>query len=426
MHLVARRQADVQAVQEGAQAFELLVARRRVDAVHAGLVQPLQLLGGADVRQHHELLDQPVAVEARTRRRRTSTCPSASSTTCARRGRGRACRAPRAPPAAREARRRAWRAARPQDCPGTSGRPSESPASAAPAPARRSGARRERIRPRPKRWRRFRPSAPTWHLGEQAAAVLVGAQAAPAVATAPRAASARRGRGNRRCCRASRRRGRARSRGARNAATSAMATIRRKPSPSRSAYTASSKSRASSPSMVTSGTSRRSVRPPSGRARARFGLRRAASARRSGRDLVACGSTIRLTERASPTWPSRSTTRAGFRPRPHRRQRLGEHDLAGLGAALLAGRNDPFGLGAAVGRHDAAGCGRAAPAGRKTPSTRPRRRRCARWCGLRNGPGRSGAAGRARAGRGRARTGRAVPGAIRICGGGPLRGRPAS
>ena len=41
-----------------------------MDAVHAGLVQPFQLLGGGDVGQHHELLDQPVAVESRAGRNR--------------------------------------------------------------------------------------------------------------------------------------------------------------------------------------------------------------------------------------------------------------------------------------------------------------------------------------------------------------------
>ena len=82
--------------------------------------------------------------------------------------------------------------------------------------------------------------------------------------TAPRAASARRGRGNRPNCRARWPRGRARCRGARTRRRRRW----RRPGASRpvvgsvsgSAQTASSKSRASAPSMVTSGRSRRSVR----------------------------------------------------------------------------------------------------------------------------------------------------------------------
>ncbi len=72
VQLVARRQADAHAVQDGAQRFELLLRGRRVDAVHAGAVQPLQLLGRGDVGEDHELLDQPVAVE-RGRGRTAST-----------------------------------------------------------------------------------------------------------------------------------------------------------------------------------------------------------------------------------------------------------------------------------------------------------------------------------------------------------------
>ena len=37
-------------------------------AVHARLLQPLQFFGGGHVRQHHELFDQPVAIQARARR----------------------------------------------------------------------------------------------------------------------------------------------------------------------------------------------------------------------------------------------------------------------------------------------------------------------------------------------------------------------
>ena len=37
-------------------------------AIHRRLVQPFQFLGRGDVRQHHEFLDQPMAVEPRARR----------------------------------------------------------------------------------------------------------------------------------------------------------------------------------------------------------------------------------------------------------------------------------------------------------------------------------------------------------------------
>ncbi len=57
--------------------------------------------------------------------------------------------------------------------------------------------------------------------------------------------------------------------------------------------------------------------------------------------------------------PSRSITRAGLSPRPACRQRFGEHDLARLGAAVLARRHRPFGLGPPVGRHDPAAAGAA-------------------------------------------------------------------
>ena len=54
---------------------------------------------------------------------------------------------------------------------------------------------------------------------------------------------------------------------------------------------------------------------------------------------------------------------------PAMAERLGEHDLARLGLAFLAGRDAPFGLRAAVGGHEPAA---AMPgSARKTPSTRP-------------------------------------------------------
>ena len=49
--------------EELAQRRELRRIGRVVDAVHAGLPQPLQRLGRGDIGGDHELLDQPVAVE---------------------------------------------------------------------------------------------------------------------------------------------------------------------------------------------------------------------------------------------------------------------------------------------------------------------------------------------------------------------------
>ena len=131
-----------------------------------------------------------------------------------------------------------------------------------------------------------------------------------------------------------------------------MATIRRNPVPSCSANTASSKSRASSPSMVTSGVLRRSSRLPSGTPRAR-----AAAASASGE--TSCGMPcawmqMRLTARASPMRPRRSTIRAGFKPWRAAGQRFGQHDLVGLGAGILAGRDAPLRLGPAIRRHQPA------------------------------------------------------------------------
>ncbi len=75
---------------------------RGMHAVHAGQVAAFQFLGGADIGEDHELLDQPVAVEPRARWRRSSPGRRRRAPPCAPAGRDRACRAPA----------RAWRAAR--------------------------------------------------------------------------------------------------------------------------------------------------------------------------------------------------------------------------------------------------------------------------------------------------------------------------
>ena len=61
------RQADLQRAEELAQIGQFFFRRRRMHPVHAGAVQALELLGGGHVGQHHELLDQLVAVQARAR-----------------------------------------------------------------------------------------------------------------------------------------------------------------------------------------------------------------------------------------------------------------------------------------------------------------------------------------------------------------------
>ena len=238
---------------------ELFVGRRRVHAIHHRLVQAFQFLGGGDVGEHHELLDQPMAVEPRPRRDAAHHAVAVDHHRALRQVEIE--RAARGAGGEQGAERRievrvgrvvarvvrllhavvgqARRAAH-QAAAETVGRSCGRPRRCA---VRRTGSRG----PRPaagctSRW------------------------------TAPRAASARRGRGNRRCCRACAPRGRAPSRGGRSARRrrwrrsggSPLRPVRR--------YTASSKSRASSPSMVTSGMSRRSVRRPSGVAPRAFRL----------------------------------------------------------------------------------------------------------------------------------------------------------
>ena len=64
VQLVGGRQGQVEAVQDGAEGLELVVGWRRMHAVGARTLQPLQLFRGRHVGQDHEFLDQPVAVEA--------------------------------------------------------------------------------------------------------------------------------------------------------------------------------------------------------------------------------------------------------------------------------------------------------------------------------------------------------------------------
>ena len=196
MHLVARRQADAEAVQEAAQRLQLLVRGRGVDPVHAGLAQPLQLLGRGDVGQHHEFLDQPVAVEARARRDLSDLAVLVQHHLALRQVEiERAARRPGGEQGAERGVERADQA---------SGRPRSSPASCgllhllvgeAGGAAHQAAA--EAVRG-------------LAALGGRSASRRTGSRDPRSGAgctsrwTAPRAASARRGRGNRRCCRASR------------------------------------------------------------------------------------------------------------------------------------------------------------------------------------------------------------------------------
>ncbi len=376
MHLVARRQRHAQAVQEAAQRLQLLVRRRGVDPVHAGHVQPLQLLGGGHVGQHHELLDQPVAVEPRARARLLPPCRPRPAPPCAPAGPDRACRAPAGPRAARGRRRRArQRQARPRRHP------------APPGPARRSAGRRcasGRGRTGARSCARRRRSA-SRRTGSRVPRPGAGCTSRW---RAPPAASARRGRGSRRCCRAPTRRGPAASPGGRSAPRRRWRRSAGRPSPSGSAKTASSKSRASSPSMVTSGIARRSSRRPSGPARRALGL---VQRRRGelGRDVV--GVDADQADRARVAHAAQPLEHAG------RLQPVAPHAAAGSPATIspssaplvLAGRHRPLRLGPPVGRLDPPP---ARPRGtRRAPG--PARRSAASACGPRICRRRSGAAG---------------------------------
>ena len=289
------------AVQEVAQRRELFVRRRRVDAIHRRLVQPLQFLRGGDVGEHHEFLDQPMAVEPRPRRDAGHACRRRPAPPGVPAGRDRACRARCVPRARHGRRRRAERCGR-------------SPAIMRLLHLLVGESRGAAHQPAAEPVRRLAALRVDAQFDEQAAAIFVRTQAAPAVRQRLRQHRHDAVGEVARCCRGCAPRGRAASRGARNARRRRSRRSGGSRRPSGSANTASSKSRASSPSIVTSGMSRRSVRRPSGTARARVRPRPApASGNAVGMSCVWMA--IRLTERASPMAPSRSMIRAGFRPR---------------------------------------------------------------------------------------------------------------
>ena len=123
------------------------------------------------------------------------------------------------------------------------------------------------------------------------------------------------------------------------------------PASSGSANTASSKSRASSPSMVTSGRWRRSVRRPSGVAPARLGFFQRGG-RKFLRDVVGVdGDQADGPGIAHGAEPLDDAGR--LQAQACVGQRFGEHDLALDRAAGRAWRHQPFRLGTAVGGDDA-------------------------------------------------------------------------
>ena len=159
-----------------------------------------QLLGRGDIGEDHELLDQPVAVEPRARLDRARRGPSASSRT-------------RSLAAGRARARRARARARSSAAIGAVERPQRRSRAAAASVARRAVMRRLR----PPRRSAAPPSASgrarsgggacgraasIQRCDGEAGAVDRRASASTARSTAPRAASARRGRGNRPNCRA--------------------------------------------------------------------------------------------------------------------------------------------------------------------------------------------------------------------------------
>ena len=415
MHLVARRQRDAEAVQEVAQRLELLLRRRRVDAVHAGLVQPLQFLRRGDVGQHHELLDQPVAVEPRARRDCCDTRPSSSSTTW-RSGRSRSS-VPRAlarreqgaergvevPISQRQAESSRRRPARVLHL--LVGQAGGAAHQAAAEAVRGLAARRRRSASRRTGSRAPRPGAgctSRW--------------------TAPRAASARRGRGNRRCCRAS-------QAGAveRRAGPHVMRHVGDRDdqaeaaSPSGSAKTASSKSRASSPSIVTSGISRRSVAPCRAAPPRARSASASAPAREHVRDVVRVDAD--QADGAGVAHAAQPLDHAGrLEPEP-------VHAAAARRARSRPASAPPSSPGGttippwSAGR--SARCGRPAGRGRNTPSTRPGAsvQPLERAALVAAGPDRL-AAGRARARPGASAGRPRGSGAIRISGGGPSPSQP--
>ena len=202
MHLVASRQRDAEPVQEVAQRRELVVGRRGVHAIHHRLMQALQFLGGGDIGEHHELLDQPMAVETRPWRDAAHDAVAVDHHTALREVEIE--RAARGAGGEQGAERRIRCACR--------DRPRRAPA----ARRRRSGAPRcasgrGRNGERSCGHRRRYAVRRTGSRGPRQAAGCTSRW------TMPRAASARRGRGNRRCCRACAPPGRAPSPGARSA-----------------------------------------------------------------------------------------------------------------------------------------------------------------------------------------------------------------
>ncbi len=283
--LAGRFQRDVQRRQEVPQRVQPLGRRRRVHPVHAGLAQPLQLLRRGDVGQHHELLDQPVAVPPRPRRDRRH--PSLRgqrhaplgqveverAAPGARRQQGRV----GAVEAAEQPRRQAERAVVVAGVGGVLHLVVGEPGSAAHQPAAEAV-------------RALGAAGVDPHLDEQAAARLAGLQRAPAVRQRLRAASAPRGRGSRPSCRASAPRG---------------------PAPSRRGRSAP---RRRSPPAAASRPPDRARRTPRRRSRAHPRRRSSPAAGGGGR----CGRTARPRRRPRPR-PARHRGRpAGCRARPGR------------------------------------------------------------------------------------------------------------
>ena len=206
------RKAHVERAEEIAQRIELLEGRLVVDAVDDRALLRLQRLGGGDVRLDHELLDQPVRVETRRhddavdRAVRRSGSPCAPAGRCAsgsRRSRSRDERGIGRPERLQdrlEQRRRSCRRACRRSPPAPARRRALRPS----ASSRGGSCGRASCRRRRSACARRAPGA-----ARLRAASRGRWRCAPA-------ASARRGRGNRRSCRASPPRGRAPSRGARN------------------------------------------------------------------------------------------------------------------------------------------------------------------------------------------------------------------
>ena len=224
---LAERELDVEGREIILERDQLLAARRLVDAVHDRRLLRLQRLGRGDIGGDHIILDQPVRVEPLARRDRQDPALLVEHRPGVRAGRARAARACCAPRAAPASRPRAASA----PC---------RPARSAPAFERRHRAGRggdfdpllaRRIDRRlcilicnvcgdANLGARESPAFERAVLADmqvagQRGAVLALLQRADVGRQLLAAASARRGRGNRRCCRAPAPRGRARCRGGR-------------------------------------------------------------------------------------------------------------------------------------------------------------------------------------------------------------------